>query len=463
MRFAFPTSADRTVTLLRDGHHWHAAVPAEGGWRPLGIPPPPPRAAPDSGPLPPTELLAAAAAHGCRRALVLLPAEIHLIEELALDPDLEPEEAHGALLFQVAEAAGLETEGMRATAIPADTTGLNYAPGGLLAALLPDKELKALDDCLSDHGLALAGVCPLGFALAGLPASAAPDASPASWIFPHASGVELVHPGSPPTVRHLPLPFVEGRDATTAYAERLRNRVPSAFAGPWQLAIGTGLPATLPATLATAGLAIAASTSVADLIPHLASQLQTGFGPALADGIDGLLRPAPKARDPHAAGTWMGLAILGVTALFLLGQTAWLGFQYWHYGRIRIAHERLEKERAGSLADVTAKEAHLKSLRDQVAFLQRDSAPVDPLYLQLLSTLTERLPRCTRLRDVTQCETSFLVAGLTVSENDIAELASTLQETFAPHGRRIVAGTVTRTAEGYESTFSFRVEKEPAP
>jgi len=409
----------------------------------------------------PGELLSIAATHSVRRVRALLPNDVHSIQ-IELPSDIEPEEIHTALAYEVANEVGLDAHMVRLAAVRTSQFRMGGQEDALLATGFEEQQLVQYNRACKKEGLDFDGIGALELAALNCHARREPNAR--LLLLRPQSGF-YVTPGTeaaPFSVQSVsfgvePLEDASRDEERISHAAK-RFRCSKAHVRIWctqmpseirkqqlQNAFGSGV-----------GLEyVDFADQITEIATHAAWQGQVGqvtCGCALV-----AMRKVNKS--PYRVGTWLFLMILAMTGMYI--GLRWHTFQE----QLAIADQRatawseLQQERKRLAAEVNR---YRNNQSRCVAMEQLMQKRILPQGLEaILGALEKSMPPYTRITSIVQTsEREFEISGTTHYQEGLIGLNRALRAALTSYGFVVEPGQIKSAEDSdirQETQFICRI------
>lgn len=440
------------VIALHDGFSWRARQFHfhHGQWHAEGMA----EAASRNSRKLPKQILEFSAQSDARRLRVLLTGDLHSVT-MDLPEDAEKEEIHTALVYEAAGEIGIEAHLLRLAAVRADRFQMGGEPNVILNTGYDARMLETFAQDCERSGLEFDGAGSLELAV--LARHARLDEGRRLLFLRRQTGMYVVPAFDASPFQLSAVPFGAEPDETEAGRERAER------AGR-RFETHRGLPLRIvscePLSEARMGALreLLGKQEQLDILPlaeieedvlrHVAwSEVgSTEAGCALVGA-------PPKPRDPNVAGTYLCLALILFTGMYV-------GLRWHHLEEsLRYAKTRetdwknLLAEREKAKNELQSAEGQYRKVQDMQKLLSKQSCLPDAL-LPVLDTLAFEAPKYSRITGIAQLpDGSISVTGVTRWQEGLR----LLDEAFNRRGLSRVMVSET-AAERDEQHFEFKIK-----
>jgi hypothetical protein len=436
------------AVLLHDGAKWHGASFRfeKGDYVCAGT-----TTAPGSeAKAIPRELTAWAAAKGCERVRVFLPAEVNELDP-QLPADASTEEMQTALAFELAPAYKLTPRNLRVAAVRASTYRMGGDPDALLAAGFDARLIERYDSACRAAGIRFEGVGALELATLAWHARRASDHG--LMIVEHRSTFVATPPKGRDGafIRTVPFGTPQQEEDEQEWRERLTERLRHLRDLPVSLLTSHDSPDRI-AALVTEALGcetteVGQLDEVAPLIMRHAAWANVGV---VDNGCASVTRARPKPN-------WRRISSVAAAGLVLLAAVLCV---VWEFS-LRRQEPGLAK--AAQEAQQAAKAE--RRMREQVAAESRlssllhDGQHVEPICLVVLDALPEAVGRATRIVSFRAESDCLVIDGETRDPQELCALRRALDRAVEQSGWRVEEGGIASGASSGMWECTYRVTR----
>lgn len=401
----------------------------------------------------PEALIDAAIEAGASAVRVLLPADIRVGAISGAD-DLEPEELHTALAYELAADWGHEPDKMRLAFAPGAMYGLGFTADQFLVAGFDQVTVESFARSFVQAGIRFDGLGALELALLAA-YSGGPDQD---WLFLRKQAGFLATAGTerqPPSIGTVPVGLQE--DATESGRERvlrLQRRLQASGSVPLNVIAMAPPEAATPDGIRP----IIGPRALARVIPF--DEARPLVCEAALEPVYPLAQPPPPPRDPNRVGTWICLGVIFLTAMLLFAQ--------WRMLTNQISYEKVRKEAWSTLQTERASHERrfddMRAERDRLLTVERlfqRAERFPPALPVLMEALTQGIPTQTRITRIRQTgPNAFELEGKTRWANGKVHLHRLLTDTLFPLGIIVEPGKLQFHEDALEQEFIYLLTPE---
>jgi hypothetical protein len=379
---------------------------------------------------------------------LLLPTESRVGTVAGAD-DLEPEELHTALAYELAAEWGRAPEQMRLAIVPAIELGLGLAADQFVVAGFDQSMIAGFARVFHQAGIRFEGVNGIELALLRQQTRTGE-----TFLFLRSQSSFLASSATerqPATLQEVPVGLQEeGTESGRERLLRLQRRLQVNAGHPLRIvAAGEQGEETQNRIQHLVGISSPAVVGYFDdVLPALMQA-------ALREAVCTPALPPPRPRDPNRVGTWLCLGVIVLTGLLL--------FTHWHMLRRQIQRE---EGRQAAWADLQQERASYEKRFNQMREERDALYEVERIFNQpdrvpaalpvLLEALADGMPIQTRITRIRQTgPDAFELAGKTRWPNGKIHLHRLLSDTFFPLGMIVEPGTLQFHEDALEQEFIY--------
>ena len=446
----------RVAVFLHDGANWHAHIFTFGKprWRSVArtvVVGPNPRSLPEA-------LFDFADKHGARRARLVLPQNIYMLNT-QLPRDAEAEELQTAMAFELGTETGADIESLRVAAAQAETFRMGATADMLIAAVFEEDVLEQYEKACQAAGFDFDGAGTLELATLGAHAERCPEARllllRRDTAFYAVPATDL----TPMTAGAVAFGVDENhqREQDEERRERIVRRFNLHMALPMSICC---IP--MPEQhrmeqlreLAGGGAEVEFrdfDADVEDVLRQVAQTAEVGF-PA---GGGAVVSRRPPEVDPYRAGTWIFFLVLLMAVIFvglfwykLHSDLTAIEVKSDAWNEIKSKRDALE-QKYDSLRSQRSKSEKTVDL-----LTQRTTLPAG--LLPLIDALDKAVPEFTRITSIEgDGKGGFLVYGHTAVQSGLINLERGLLAELGELGHPVEQRELRRMEDSLEYGFVF--------
>lgn len=406
----------------------------------------------------PSDTLEFLAQQRVTEARILVPANLHSVH-LALPPDLDPEESHTVLSYELSQAQGAEIGTLRLAATDASLLGMGCDSESFLVAAVEAAQVNSYVQQLKSVDVNVAGIGGLEQGLLGLSASG--HAQERLLLLRSRSGFYAV-PGVEEQPFYMSSVQIGLRPETTERdqerLERLQRRLHVNDALKLRvITAGSTEDSVAERVRTVVGTDQNVQTdSLEGLLPAL-MELVLAARPGDTQDLCALIGPPVAPRDPYRSGTWICIAVILITACYTVNN--------WHQMKRNLKTEqerkifwdqlKAERERLTSRCSSLQKQRN-QQLRIYNMLTKNQRLPKGTL--ALLNCLAHDIPQYTRINCVTLLDDGgYELEGSTRWAEGKNQFDRTLAGTLAPLGFRVEPGPMKYREDMRDQQFSYLI------
>ena len=402
----------------------------------------------DSPDILPEALLKQCVQNAVKRARILVPADPAVLE-IDLADDLEPEEKHSAMAWELASVTGSDPEKSRIAAVDSSSFNFGGSKRTRLCAVFSRSTVSDFKKQLAGHGVKFEGISSLQLAVTGMHLQSRTP-MPGSLLFVRNSSCFAFIPGgegTPPLCRNIPIGMSGAQSDTREWADRLKKRLTPVKGGNIRF-IFNSPPGD---ALEVLKRELQCRETRDGLFPEYLEELR-----AVAVENDIFVREQPRKKDPRTPGTWIAVIAILLTTGLLTMQCLWnLGTREFLKRKIeRKTVLDAERKRYASQLDNLKKEI---STTIRTYRLLESHRRIDENFLYILKSLNEIIPKYTRLNEIRQKGNTIIITGSSYSQSDIVKFGEALAAVSKKHGIRVEPDEIQSEKDQREKKFSFRL------
>ncbi len=411
----------------------------------------------------PDELLAFAADHSTDRVRILLPAEIHTIQ-IALPSDIEPEEIHTALAYEVANEVGIDAHMVRLAAVQSSKFCMGGTDDTLLTCSFEIDQLSQYEKACKKNGMTFEGVGSIELGV--LNCHARRESGARLLLLREKNGFS-----ASPKTDILPfsvhsIPFgVEPSKETARDQERFSRAAKQFQHTQTDIHVWCSQPLS-EERKQQLEQAFGSNTSIeyvdladeiTQIVTHAAYQGNVG---QITCGCAMVSTPRVNSA-PYRVGTWLFLMILAMTGMYI-------GLR-WHTFHQQLSEANQRKEAWAALEQERKKlDGQVDSLKDfQMRCSKIDKLMKKPVLpkgtVTVLNALSAHMPPYTRITSLIERSNGhYEIQGTTQYQEGLIELHTALTEALRQYGLEVQPGKVEPSDDQYrrEMLFSIRILPE---
>ncbi len=396
----------------------------------------------------PEALLKQCVKNSVKRAKILIPADPAVLE-IDLADDLELEEKHSAIAWELASMTGCDPEKSRVASADNNTFSFGGSKRTRICAVFPKSTVSDFKKQLSGYGVGFAGISSLQLALAGMHLQNK-TLLPASLLFVRDSSCFAFIPGgdgAPPLCRNIPIGLSGSKTNAGEWAERLKKRLTPMVGGNVRFIFNSS-PGDALGILREK---LQCREIREELFPESIDGLRI-----IADANDIFVREQPRKKDPRTPGTWIAVIAILLTSGLLTTQCLW---NLWTRDSLKKKIERktvldAERKKYASQLDAIKKDI---STTTRTYRLLESHRRIDENFIHVLKSLSGIIPRYTRLNDIRQDGGAIIITGSSYSQSDIVKFGESLAGISKKIGISVEPDEIQSEKDQLEKKFSFRM------
>ena len=393
---------------------------------------------------------------------LLVPADLHSLS-MEMPDDVEHEELHTALAYEVAEEMGQEAHLLRLATVEASVYGMGCEAGVYMMAGFDTRQIEGYVQQLKQVGIQFEGVGALELGLLALHAAHAEERL---LLLRHRSGFYAVpgmegQPFNMSSVQTGLEPEQSERDRERLV--RFQRRLQAAGSVSMRVVTATmdGVPAAERVREVVPVGGEVEVSALDDVMPELMEQVLMA---AVGDSRCAcpLVGPPPAPKDPYRAGTWLCVAVVLLTLVYVGTR--------WHYLRVDVQGEQ-ERSAAWSVLEKERERTsgHYRSLKERRDRQNRIYATLTATnrmsagLLPLVDVLAVSIPQYTRITHIKQVDADhFEVKGVTRWAKGKIQLDRVLANAMGTVGMLVDPGPMTYQEDSREQQFSYQIVSKEA-
>jgi hypothetical protein len=388
-----------------------------------------------------------------KRAKILIPSDLNLLD-IELIEELEPEEKHTAVAWELSSVAGCDPEKSRIAF--ADAGAFSFGGGRNLkvCAVFSKSVVKSFKEQLWDSEIKFEGLGSLQMALAAAHSKSDDNANEHLLFMREASSFAFIAgaDGGVPSCRNLPIGFPGALPENRDWGERLRKRL-----GP---IIGGDIHFVLNEHIENIDEALKRELRCNKLSFEFLDELLDKIFNAVVEEPGFFAVEQPKEKDPRTPGTVIAVTMIFLTASLLLLQGAWNACAKNSLKETINLKKELDSEREKYKSQLDSVKKNISRTIKTYRLLE-EHRRIDDDFIFMLDSLARITPKYTRLNEIRQDDDGGIaINGVSYTQRDIAKFAKNLVELSSKRNLNVEPEDIQSKSGAIEKKFSFKIRKK---